>query len=137
MDGYIRYNDSPFAPVQEEVDRSLPAGNFNRFSSTIRYIRAGSPRIARWLYQMERDQESKSLEARQGPSYVYRISGLTPFVPRDWPGLERLEVTTYRWNNCDSWTFALLRGRDILLVSYTGSVRWEDCLPLFLEALDT
>lgn len=137
IEGYIRYNDSPFAPVQEEVDRSLPAGNFNRFSSTIRYIRAGSPRIARWLYQMERDQESKSLEARQSPSYVYRISGLTPFVPRDWPGLERLEVTTYRWNNCDSWTFALLRGSDILLVSYTGSVRWEDCLPLFLEALDT
>lgn len=136
IDGYAIYNDSPFAPVQEEVNRSLPAGNSNRFFSTIRYIRASSPRIARWLYQMERDQEAKSLEARQNPPYTYRVAELTPFAPRDWPGLDRLEVAFYRWQERDSWTFALLRGNDVLLVSYTGTARWGDCLPLFLEALD-
>lgn len=137
IDGYIRYNDSPFAPVQEEVNRSLPGGNYNHFSSTIRYIRASSPKIARWLYQMERDQKFKELESRQYPSYVYRVTELSPFASQDWPGLERLEVTTYRWDGRDSWTLALLRGNDVLLVDYTGSVQWEDCLPLFLEALDT
>ncbi len=136
IDGYVRYNDSPFAPVQEEVNLSLPAGNSNRFFSTIRYIRASSPRIARWLYQMERDQEAKSLETRQNPSYTYRVSELTPFTPRDWPSLDRLEVAFYRWQAQDSWSFALLRGNDVLLVDYTGAARWEDCLPLFLEALD-
>lgn len=139
MDGYIRYNDSPFAPVQEEVHRYRAASpNYlSDLSVTIRYIRAGSPKIARWLYQMERDQEFKRLEDRQSTRYTYQITNLTPFAPRDWPGLDRLEVTRYKERGEDSWTFTLLRGNDVLLVDYTGSVQWEDCLPLFLEALDT
>ena len=138
VDGYIRYNDSPFAPVQEEVHRYRAASpNYlSDLSVTIRYIRASSPRIARWLYQMERDQAFKRLEDRQSTRYTYQITNLTPFVPQDRPGLEQLEVCRYRERGEDSWTFALLRGNDVLLVSYTGSVRWEKCLPLFLEALD-
>lgn len=138
MDGYIRYNDSPFAPMQEEVHRYRAASpNYlSDLSVTIRYIRAGSPKIARWLYQMERDQEFKRLEDRRSTRYTYQITNLTPFVPQDWPGLDRLEVTRYKERGEDSWTFAALRGNDVLLVDYTGSVRWEDCLPLFVEALD-
>lgn len=136
IDGYVIYNDSPFAPVQEEVNRSLPGGNLNRFSNTIRYIRASSPKIARWLYQMELDQKFKELKTRQYPSYVYRVTELTPFASQEFPGLNRLEVNSYRWDNRDSWTFALLRGNDVLLVDYTGPVQWQDCLPLFVEALD-
>ena len=53
-----------------------------------------------------------------------------------WPGLDRLEAASYQWQEQESWTFAVLRGNDVLLVSYTGTARWEDCLPLFLESLD-
>lgn len=140
IDGYIQYNDSPFAPVQEEVHRwrvldpNDPTDT--DLSTGIRYIRASSPQIARWLYQMELDRAFKSLEDRQGASYTYRITELTPFAPRERPGLDRLEAATYRWDGQESWTFALLRGNDVLLVDYSGSARWEDCLPLFLEALD-
>lgn len=139
-DGYVRLNDSPFAPVQEEINRHRVLDpddpTDTDLHTTIRYIRASSPRIARWLYQMERDQEAKSLKSRQSPPYAYRVTELTPFAPRDWPGLDQLEVASYRWQDRDSWTFALLRGNDVLLVDYTGTARWEDCLPLFLEALD-
>ena len=141
IDGYIRYNDSPFAPVQEEVNRYrvLDPDDLTDHDlyTTVRYVRASSPKIARWIYQMERDQEFKRLEDRQSTRYTYRVTELGPFVSRDWPGLDRLEVTRYKDDGEDSWTFAALRGNDVLLVDYTGSVQWEDCLPLFLEALDT
>ena len=139
-DGYVRLNDSPLAPVQEEINRHRvldPHAPTNTdLHTTIRYIRASSPRLARRLYQMERDQEAKSLEARQSPPYAYRVTNLVPFAPRDWPGLDRLEAASYQWQEQESWTFAVLRGNDVLLVSYTGTARWEDCLPLFLESLD-
>lgn len=140
IDGYIQYNDSPFAPVQEEVHRwrvldpNDPTDT--DLHTTVRYVRACSPKIARWLYQMELDREAKSLEDRQSTRYTYRVTNLAPFASRDWPGLDRLEATTYRWDGRDSWTFAALRGDDVLLVDYTGAARWEDCLPLFLETLD-
>lgn len=141
IDGYIRYNDSPFAPVQQEVNRwrALDPDDHTDtdLNTTVRYIRACSPKIARWLYRLEVEEETKWLNARQKPPYSHPVTELTPFSPRDWPGLDRLEVTTYRWDGQDSWTFAALRGNDVLLVDYTGSVQWEDCLPLFLEALDT
>lgn len=138
IDGYVLYNDSPFAPVQEEVNRYRAASPvyLSDLSVTIRYIRAGPPKIARWLYQMELDQKFKELEDRQSPRYTARITELAPFAPQERPGLDRLEVTRYKERGEDSWTFALLRGKDVLLVDYTGSVRWENCLPLFLEALD-
>ncbi len=140
MDGYVRYNDSPFAPVQEFVDRYLSAGSGPDapvfFPADIRYVQASSPRVARWIYRLELDEESKSLERRQHPPYANRVSELTPFIARDWTGLDRLEVAQYRYRGEDSWTFAVLRGNDVLLVGYTGLSRWEDCLPLFLEALD-
>lgn len=137
MDGYVRLNSSPFAPVQEEVTRYLILGNSDRLSSTIRYIRASSPRTARCLYQLELDRTSKNLEGRQGPRYgSSRITGLAPFSPRDWPGLDRLEVTQYWTGGHDRWVFAALRDTDVLLVLCTSSARWEDCLPLFLGALN-
>lgn len=139
IDGYIQYNDSPFAPVQEEVHRYRAASSnyLSDLSVNIRYVRACSPQIARRLYPMERDRQFKYLEDRQSARYTYRVTELGPFVPQDWPGLERLEVAQYKDDGEDSWLFALLRGSDVLLVDYTGSARWEDCLPLFLEALDT
>lgn len=140
IDGYIRFNSSPFAPVQEEVSRwrvlNPDDPTDTDLHTTVRYIRASSPRLARRLYQMELDREAKSLKSRQNPPYAYRVTNLTPFVPRDWPGLDRLEAASYQWKDQESWTFALLRGNDVLLVDYTGTARWEDCLPLFLEALD-
>lgn len=140
IDGYIRFNSSPFAPVQEEVSRwrvlNPDDPTDTDLHTTVRYIRASSPQIARRLYQMERDREAKSLETRQSPPYAYRVTNLVPFAPRDRAGLDRLEVASYQWKDQESWTFALLRGNDVLLVDYTGTARWEDCLPLFLEALD-
>lgn len=140
IDGYIRYNDSPFAPVQEEVNRyrMLDPDDLTDtdLSTTIRYVRASSPRTARWLYRLEVEEETKWLNARQKSPYSCRVTELTPFAPRDWPGLDRLEVARYKDDGEDSWAFAALRGNDFLLVDYTGSARWEDCLPLFLEALD-
>lgn len=139
IDGYIQYNDSPFAPVQEEVHRYRAASSnyLSDLSVNIRYVRACSPQIARRLYPMERDRQFKYLEDRQSARYTYRVTELGSFVPKDWPGLEQLEVCRYKERGEDSWLFALLRGSDVLLVDYTGSARWEDCLPLFLEALDT
>lgn len=139
-DGYIRYNDSPFAPVQEEVSRHRVLDpddpTDTDLHTTVRYVRAGSPKIAQWLYQMERDRETKSLKDRQSTRYTYQVTNLVPFASRDWTGLDRLEIASYQWRDQDSWTFAALRGNDVLLVDYTGAARWEDCLPLFLEALD-
>ena len=45
-------------------------------------------------------------------------------------------MAQYTQQGQDAWTFAALRGSDILVVHYTGSTPWEDCLPLFLKALD-
>lgn len=138
MDGYVEYNDSAFAPIQESIHRYSPAvgpDTFSSFSVNIRYVRASSSRVAQWIYRLELEQEFKYLKSYQGLTYTYRVTDLTEFSPQDWPGLDRLEVTQYQRHGEDSWTFAVLRGTDILLVRYTGLSRWEDCLPLFLEAL--
>ena len=68
--------------------------------------------------------------------HTYHITGPTDLVPQDWPGLDRLAVAQYTQQGQDAWTFAALRGNDVLVVQYAGFARWEDCLPLFLEALD-
>lgn len=139
LDGYVKYNDSAFAPVQESIHRYQPAADpdtFSSFSVDIRYVQASSPRVARWIYRLELKQEFKYLKSYQDPTYTYRFTDLTEFTPQDWPGLDRLEVIQYQRYGEDSWAFAALRGTDILLVRYTGLSRWEDCLPLFLEALN-
>lgn len=138
-DGYISENKSPFAPVQEFVSRHQLANADYPYSlsTTIRYIQANSPKTARWLYQLEKREKAKSLKKRQQAPHSYRTTDLTPFTPRDWPGLDRLEVATLQGETGQlGWTFAVLRDRDVLLADYTGPARWEDCLPLFLEALD-
>ena len=57
-------------------------------------------------------------------------------VPQTWPGLDRLETARYTQQGQQAWTFAALQGKDVLVVQYVGFARLEDCLPLFLEALD-
>ena len=137
-DGYVRVNTSPFAPVQEftyyhplRVPQYPPD-----FSTTIHYIQASSPKTARWIYQLTLEERADQLKQWQKPTYVSHITDLDPFAPQSWPGLDRLEVASFRAGGQKGWTFAALRGQDILLVSYRTLSRWEDCLPLFLEALD-
>ncbi len=139
VDGYLRKNASRRAPVQEFVSRRQTAGSDYPYSlsTTIRYVRADSPKTAGRLYRLERDERAKRLEQWKGPTFAARVTDLVPFSPRDWPGLDRLEVAQFRSGGQAGWTFALLRGNDVLLVSYTGPARWEGCLPLFLEALDS
>ena len=59
-----------------------------------------------------------------------------PFQPQNQPGLDRLEVAQYTRRGLDCWTLAARRGTDVLVVDYMGRAQWEDCLPLFLVALD-
>ena len=56
--------------------------------------------------------------------------------PRDWPGVDRLEVAHYTLRGQDTWTFAALRGRDVLVVDCAGYSSWEEYLPQFLDVLD-
>lgn len=135
-DGYLVKNTSHFAPVQEYVSLNQPGGSPRAFYTTIRYVRASSPGTADKIYRMERDERADKLEQWQTRNYPSRITGLEPLAPRDWPGLDRLEVAQFVSGDAPGWCFTLLRGNDVLLVSCTNSARWEDCLPLFLEALD-
>ena len=88
-------------------------------------------------FQIELEDAAETLENwAQWTSHAYHIDGSTGLHPRDWPGLDRLEVAQYTQSGQDAWTFAALRGNDVLVVTYAGFARWEDCLPLFLAALD-
>lgn len=137
QDGYLVKNSSRLAPVQEFASLNQPGGSPRTFYTTIRYVRANSPGTAEKIYRLERDERADKLEQWQTRTYYpSRITDLEPLAPRDWPGLDRLEVARFVSGDDPGWCFTLLRGNDVLLVSCTNSARWEDCLPLFLEALD-
>lgn len=149
-DGYVTKNDSWLVPVQEfasidwevhTVDLSTGEDHVTArpypLWMYIQYDRARSPGAARWVYQIRRDDETKNLmKAQKYNNPFSRVTDLQPWEVLDWPGLDRLEAARCRVRDQDCWTFAALRGDEVLVVRYVGCASLEDCLPLFLEAMD-
>lgn len=154
IDGYATLNSSYFAPIQEfsssgreslyRLDPTTgdylpnPQRDYPLWKG-VRYVQVGSPKLANLIYRTELADAAKTLDRWAKSKWVAssaRVTGYTGFEPRDWPGVDRLEVARYRQHELDCWAFAALRGTDILVVRYQGFARWEDCLPLFLEALN-
>lgn len=138
-DGYITANSSWLAPVQQTVETEwglYGPGHVNQYRTSIEYIQARSPGAARLIFRVELDHAAQSLNRWTEWNGYLHIDNLQPFQPQSRPGLDRLEVSRYtRWGR-DCWSIAALRGTDILVVEYIGYASWEDCLPLFLAALD-
>lgn len=135
-DGYITTNDSWFAPVQEFVSTDWhipPSGNY---WTGVRYIQARSPQLAELIFYIEREDAAKTLDRWTERNGHFHVDDLQPFQPQNQPGLDRLEVAQYTRRGLDCWTLAARRGTDVLVVDYMGRAQWEDCLPLFLVALD-
>lgn len=140
--GYTTDNSSWFAPVQESASvtwevrfPSDPVSHSYSYWTEIRYIQGRSPKIADLIYQLERNDAARSLDNWTEWQGSLHIMDLQPFQPQDWPGLDRLETARYtRWGR-DCWTLAARRGTDVLVVDYVGYASWENCLPLFLDAL--
>lgn len=141
-DGYTTDNRSWFAPVQESAAitwevriPSTPVPRAHSYWTKVRYVQGRSLKIAELLYRLERDAAAENLDNWTDWNGLYHLIDLQPFQPQDWPGLDQLEVARYtRWGR-GCWTLAARRGVDILVVDYVGCASWEDCLPLFLEAL--
>lgn len=140
LEGYVQHNSSYLAPEQELISfNQLSAGEDFPYhlTGTVRYIRTRSPGLAQVIFPLERDSQLNSLEALADyPPAHLRLTGLTPFVSRDHPALDRLETARYTRYRQEGWVFAALRGDEVLVVNYTGCARLEPCLELFLEALD-
>lgn len=135
-DGYVSTNDSWFAPVQEYISTDWRVPGSGNYWTGVEYVQARSPMLAQLIFQLKRDDTAKTLDRWTDWNGHFHVDNLQPFQPRDWPGLDRLEVAQYtRWNR-DCWTLAARRGTDVLVVEYIGYASWEDCLPLFLAALD-
>ena len=142
--GYATFNSSWFAPIQEFSSADwyvrLPSEDSPHLSGDywtgVRYVRARSPAIAELIYRLERGKEVRY--QREAPSYPNgnHITDLQPFRPWERPGVDRAELASYHRRGQDIWTVLLLRGNDVLMVEYSGLARPEDCIPLFLEALD-
>lgn len=142
--GYVQTNDSYFAPVQEYISTDwevrFPSDTAPRsydYWSGVRYVQASSPWASKLIFRLELWDASRTLNNwAKWTDHSFHITGSPVFIPQDWPGLDRLEVAEYQQMGRSCWTFAAWRGTDILVVNYLGYARWEDCLPLFLEALD-
>ena len=143
-DGYVSKNRSWFAPIQELSSinywvrfPSDPAPSPSNRWLSVQYDQARSLKAASLVFQVELEDTARTLRNwAKWSDHTYHITGPTDLVPQDWPGLDRLAVAQYTQQGQDAWTFAALRGSDILVVHYTGSTPWENCLPLFLKALD-
>lgn len=139
-EGYLALNDSFFAPVQEYLEVSLPNRDLprpGRYLIGAQYIQANSPATAKLLYRILRDDRYDYLKkCIQWNGPLVHISELTPFTLQDHPELDRLEVARFRRASQDGWAFAALAGNEILLVEYDGFAQPEDCLKLFLDAMD-
>lgn len=135
-DGYLVKNSSYFAPVQEyvSVEYRLPA--LGDCWTGVRCVQTRSPEIAAMIYRLERDKEVRYYEKALSYPNNNRITELQPFQPWNWPGLDRAELARYHRRGQDVWTVLLLRGNDVLMVEYDGRAQPEDCIGLFLEALD-
>lgn len=130
-DGYASTNDSWFAPVQEYVSAKGTTFSGGRWTG-VRYIRARSPELAELIFSLELEDAAKFVD-RRSKWNGYSSAALSP---RDWPGVDRLEVAQYAQRGQDTWTFAALRGRDVLVVDCAGYPSWEEYLPQFLDVLD-
>ena len=143
-DGYATENSSWLAPVQEERSTSyyvrFPSDTVPRSSdywTDVRYVQARFPKAAGLVFQVELEDAEYYLSRQfRWRASSAQINGYTGFEPLDWPGVDRLEVARYQRGVQDSWTAAVLRGTDILVVTYRGQAQPEDCLGLFLEALN-
>lgn len=146
-DGYLKINRSRLVPVQEyaSIDWRVTyldpdTGALTRpytLWTGIQYDQARSSRAARLLYQLRLDAEARQLKkALDYNNPLSQVTGLQPWEELDWPGLDRLETVRFRRGGQDHWLFAALRGRDVLIVDYSGYASLEDCLPLFLASLD-
>lgn len=130
-DGYASTNDSWFAPVQEYVSAEDSSSSGHRWTS-VRYIRTRSPELGELIFSLELEDAAKFVD-RRSKWNGYSSSAMSP---RDWPGVDRLEVAQYTLRGRDTWTFAALRGRDVLVVDCAGYPSWEEHLPQFLDVLD-
>ena len=91
----------------------------------MQYDQARSLKAASLVFQVELEDTARTLRNwAKWSDHTCHITGPTDLVPQ------------YTQQGQDAWTFAALRGSDILVVHYTGSTPWENCLPLFLKALD-
>ena len=129
-DGYASTNDSWFAPVQEYVSAE-DSSSGGRWTS-VRYIRARSPELSELIFSLELEDAAKFVD-RRSKWNGYSSSAMSP---RDWPGVDRLETAQYTLRGQETWTFAALRGRDVLVVDCAGYPSWEEYLPQFLDVLD-
>lgn len=136
-DGYGTANDSWFAPIQEYISTDYYGPSSGSCWTGVRYVKARSAKYADAIFQVERRDAAKTLNNwKEWNGHAYHIEGSPELIRQNWPGLDRLETAQYRQRGRDAWTFAARRGNDILVVNCIGPARWEDCLPLFLEALD-
>ena len=134
--GYAATNSSWFVPIQEYASTDWDTRSSGSFWTGVRYFKARSPRVAELIWQMERDKEARYHENALTYPGNSRITELQPFQPWDWPGLDRAELARYHRQGHDIWTLLLQRGNDVVMVEYSGYARPEDCIGLFLEALD-
>ena len=150
VDGYVRQNRSRLVPVQERVTadwerytRDPDTGEVSTLDRPyplwlgIQYDRARSPWAARQTFQIRRNEAARELEKLTAPHYVGHVTDLQPFETLEYPGLDRLELVRFRQYEQDCWLFIALRGDEVLVVHYVGCASPEDCLPLFLAALDS
>lgn len=142
--GYATTHSSWPAPVQEyssiDWDIRSPGGAAippGKHWTGVRYVQARSLKTAELIFQVELADTSKTLaDWAEWTGHSSHIEGSTSFAPWDWPGVDRLEVARYQQHGQDSWTIAVLRGTDILVVNYSGTASPEDCIGLYLDALD-
>ena len=132
-DGYASTNSSWFAPVQEYVSSESSSDRW----TGVRYINARSPELAKLLFELELEEAERVLNNwSKWNNHFYTIYGSPRLNPQSWPGVDRLETAQYTQRGQDAWTFAALRGRDVLVVNCSGFPSWEECLPLFFDVLD-
>ena len=145
VEGYAITNRSWLVPVQEyasidwEVHTFHPATGEGTALDRPYALWMGVQyhQVAEQVFQLERKEAARTLDNwSEWTDHTYHITGPADLVPQTWPGLDRLETARYTQQGQQAWTFAALRGKDVLVVQYVGFARLEDCLPLFLEALD-
>lgn len=150
VEGYAITNRSWLVPVQEYASIDWEVHTFHPATGEVtaldrpyalwmgvQYHRARSQQVAEQVFQLERKEAARTLDNwSEWTDHTYHITGPADLVPQTWPGLDRLETARYTQQGQQAWTLAALRGKDVLVVQYVGFARLEDCLPLFLEALD-
>ena len=102
-----------------------------------RCTQAYSGSEAKLLFELELEEAERVLNNwSKWNNHFYTIYGSPRLNPQSWPGVDRLETAQYTQRGQDAWTFAALRGRDVLVVNCSGFPSWEECLPLFFDVLD-